>query len=379
MDLIFHEKEPHYRAFAQIDLSAVKENFDSLSAALPRACKKLAVVKANAYGHGAVEVARLLEKKADYFGVACLEEAMELREAGIQTPILILSYTAPDFYQTLIQNDITATIYNFEEAVLLSEAAEKLGKKAKVHIAVDTGMGRIGFCPNTKSAEEICKISELGALCLEGIFSHFATADETDKTEALAQKARFDAFLEALSALGIHFPIRHISASAAAMELDAKYDMCRLGIALYGMYPSDEVEKKIPLKPAMEVMSRVVHIKTVPAGTKIGYGHIYTAPCEKKIATISIGYADGFNRSLTEKGYVLIHGKKAPLVGKVCMDLIMVDASAIPEVQVGDLVTVLGKNGDLEITAETLGALCHSFCYEVVCTFMPRVRRIYKR
>lgn len=377
--MIFHEKEPHYRAFAQIDLSAVAFNFDSLSAALPRACKKLAVVKANAYGHGAVEVARLLEKKADYFGVACLEEALELREAGIQTPILILSYTAPDFYPALIANDITATIYNFKEAALLSSAANSLGKKVKVHIALDTGMGRIGFLPNCESAEEIRRISELSGLFLEGIFSHFATADELDKTEAMAQIDRFDSFLSELSSLGIEFPIRHISATAAAMELDAKYDMCRLGIALYGMYPSDEVEKKIPLKPAMEVMSRVVHVKKVPAGTKIGYGHIYTAPAEKKIATVSIGYADGFNRSLTEKGYVLIRGKKAPLVGKVCMDLIMVDASEIPDVAVDDVATVLGKSGDLQITAEELGALCHSFCYEVVCTFMPRVKRIYKR
>lgn len=377
--MIFTEKEPHFRAFAQIDLRAIEENFQALSAHLPPDHKKLCVVKANAYGHGAVEVARLLEKKADYFGVACMEEAMELREAGIKTPILILSYTAPDFYPMLLKHKITATIYDPSEAALLSEAAERAGVKAKIHIAVDTGMGRIGFCPSDQSAEAIREISRLKGIEVEGIFSHLATADEKDKTALFEQKALFDSFLAKLSELGVHFAIRHISASAAALELGALYDMCRIGIALYGMYPSEAMEKKISLKPAMEVMSRVVHVKTVPAGTKIGYGHIYTAPCEKKIATLSIGYADGFNRALTEKGYVLIHGKKAPLVGKVCMDLIMVDVSEIPNVAVGDLATVLGKNGEARITAEELGALCHSFCYEVICTFMPRVKRIYKR
>ncbi len=373
------EKTPYHRAFARIDLGAVDQNFKTLSAHLGQNTKKMAVVKANAYGHGAVEISRLLEKGADYFGVACIEEALELRRAGITKPILILSYTAPDFYKVLIENEITATIYRLSEAKALSLAAERMGKIAKIHIALDTGMARIGFCPSEKSAEAIREISLLPNLFLEGIFSHFATADEEDKTAALAQKAIFDSFLEKIDSFGIKIPIKHISNSAGAMELDAKYDLCRLGIALYGLYPSDEVKKEIPLRPAMEVISHVIHVKTVPAGTKIGYGQIYTAPCEKKIATVSIGYADGFNRALTGKGYVLIRGKKAPLVGKVCMDQIMVDVSEIDEIEIGDVATVLGKNGTLEITAEEFGSLCGSFSYEVICTFMPRVERVYKK
>ncbi len=371
--------EPFYsRTFAKIDLTAIVRNFDTLAEGLGGDVKKMAVVKANGYGHGSVPVARVLECRADYFGVACLDEALTLREAGIRKPILILSYTAPFLYDTLIENHITATLYSLEEAELLAQRGLALGKRAKVHAAVDTGMGRIGVTPDEAGADIIEKMAKLEGLHLEGLFSHYACADHFDKTSANEQTRLFDAFLEKLDTRGVKPPICHICNSAGSMELSKHYDMCRFGISLYGMYPSDEVDKsQKTLLPAMEVVSHVICVKTVEAGTKIGYGHQYTAPAARRIATVSIGYADGFRRCLTEGGYVLIRGKKAPLTGRVCMDQIMVDVTDIPDTVVGDHAVILGKSGEAEISAETLGSLCHSFHYEVVCGFLPRVKRLY--
>ncbi|MBE7024483.1 MAG: alanine racemase [Ruminococcaceae bacterium] len=368
----------YYRAFAKIDLDAIAHNLRELQSCLSRGVKTMAVVKADGYGHGSVQVARHLEENVDYFAVAGLDEAVILREGGIQKPILVLSYTSPFHYDTLLSQDITATLYNPEEAKALSDAALKKGKKAKIHVAVDTGMGRIGFTPSPESADTVQAISCLPGIMLEGLFSHYACADCADKADALCQTSLFDSFIALLEERNVHIPLKHICNSAGTMDFTKQYDMCRLGIALYGLYPSDEMDTdRIVLRPAMEVVCHVVHIKTVPGGFKIGYGHIYTAPRERKIATLSIGYADGYNRCLTDAGYVLINGKKASVVGKVCMDQIMVDITDIPDVSVGDHAIVLGENEGACISAETLGSLCHSFNYEVVCNFMPRVHRIY--
>ena len=366
------------RSFARIDLSNLEYNFDLLSSFIPAGTKKMAVVKADAYGHGAVPVAKTLHEKADYFGVACIEEALDLRQGGIKKPILILSYTHPSQFEDLIREDLTATVYSFADGKMLGDKAQAMGKKAKVHFAVDTGMGRIGFIPGKEAVEEIASLSRHPGLCAEGIFSHYALADAPTPEVSQKQREAFDGFLKDLSEKGVNFAIRHISNSAGTMYLDSAYDMCRFGIAMYGLHPSDErLPDSFDLRPAMEVVSHVVHTKTVPAGTPIGYGHIYTTPSEKRIATVSIGYADGFNRNLTGKGEVLIRGKRAKLVGKVCMDQIMVDITDIPEVEVADEAVVLGRSGEEEITAEYLGSLSDSFHYEVICTYLPRVGRIY--
>jgi len=375
------EEEKKYRCFARIDLNAIRKNFMQLKSRLQPGVRALAVVKADAYGHGSVPVASYLEKDADYFGVATLEEALALRQGGIQKPILILSYTTPYRYRDLIENEITATIFSLEEAGELARVAEEVGKKAKIHLAVDTGMGRIGVSPTKEGADLARAIFSLPWLEMEGVFSHYACADCRDLSDAEEQTKAFDFFLGLLEERGVRVALRHICNSAGSMTFSKQYDMCRLGIAMYGLYPSEEVEPlSSPLIPAMEVVSHVIHVKEVPAGFSIGYGHTYTAPEKRRIATVCVGYADGFNRCLSGGvGYVLIRGKKAPVVGRVCMDQIMVDVSDLDEVSVGDEATVLGENEGAYLSAEELGALCHSFNYEVVCNFMPRVKRIYYR
>lgn len=373
-----HIFNAYHRCFAKVDLDALDHNMTQLQSCMAPGVKTCAVVKANAYGHGSVRLALHLEPRVDYFAVAALEEALELRDGGVKKPILILSYTSPWCYKTMVEHDITATVYNEDEAVKLSETALALGKKAKLHVVVDTGMGRIGFEPTETAADTIARMSKLPGIDLEGLFSHYACADCFDKADKNRQTELFAAFVDMLGKRGVNIPIKHICNSAGTMEPDKQYDMCRLGIAMYGLYPSEEMSREqVRLKPVMEVVSHVVHVKTVPAGAQIGYGHIYTAPCERKIATVSIGYADGYNRCLTNVGYVLIKGKKAPVVGKVCMDQIMVDITDIDDVKVGDHAVILGKSEGAEITAEALGEMSHSFNYEVVCNYMPRVKRVY--
>ena len=373
-----HKYHDYHRSFACIDLDAIKSNFDSLKSRVPSSVKTMAVVKANAYGHGATRVAKALEKKADYFAVAVIEEAIELRDGGIKNPILILSYTSPYQFEALINNELIPSVYRYEDAEMLSQEACRLGKTAVIHIAVDTGMSRIGFKDSEKSADTVKKISELPNIRIEGIFSHFACADAEDKACALDQKKRFDNFIAMLEERGLTIPVKHICNSASIIDFDFSYDMVRMGISLYGLYPSDEVKKdSVSLTPAMEVVSHIIHIKEIEAGTGVGYGHIYIAPEKRKIATVCIGYADGFNRAFSNKGYVLINGKKAPITGKVCMDQIMVDITDIKDAKIGDHVIIMGSSNGETITAEQLGQMCESFNYEVVCTFMPRVMRLY--
>ncbi|MBE6772239.1 MAG: alanine racemase [Ruminococcaceae bacterium] len=373
-----HNSFEYHRSFACIDLTAIKENFDALKSLVTPETKVMAVMKADAYGHGAVRVAKTLESKADYFAVADIEEALELRENGIENPVLILSYTSLYQYEILINNNLIPTIYSLEDASRLSAVAVKLGKKCVVHIAVDTGMNRVGFVDSPESADIIEKISCLPNIEVEGIFTHFACADSKDKTSALTQKERFDTFIRLLESKGVDIPLKHCCNSAATIDFDSHYNMVRIGISLYGLYPSDEVmEERVALKPAMEVISHIIHIKDVEAGVGIGYGHTYVTSEKRKIATVCIGYADGFSRAFSNKGYVLIRGKKAPVIGRVCMDQIMVDITDIDGVNVGDYVVIMGENGSETITAEQLGEMCGSFNYEIICTFMPRVVRMY--
>ena len=368
----------YYRTFAKIDLQAIIENFDALKARTNPETLSCSVVKADGYGHGSVRVAKVLEERTDYFAVAALEEAIVLREAGIKKPILILGYTHPSQFELLFDYDIIPVIYHVDDAEKLSDIAVKRGNKKKIHTAVDTGMGRIGFRPDEEGAEEVKKIFELEGIELEGIFSHYAKADYTDKTSANLQTEKFDHFLALLSERGVEIPIKHICNSAGTIEFERHYNMARYGISLYGMYPSDEVDKsRVKLKPAMSVFSHVVHVKWIEPGDGVGYGQIYVADEKRKIATVAVGYADGYNRCMTGKGWVLINGKKAPIRGKICMDQIMVDVTDIYDVEVGDIAVLVGRYGDEEISAELFGELTHSFDYEVVCTFMPRVKRFY--
>lgn len=372
------DKLHYYRSYARINLSSIRHNFDQLRALLADETKTMAVVKADAYGHGSVEVAKTLEGRADYFAVADIAEAVELRENGISAPILILSYTSPYQYEELINLDLTATVYSFDDAKKISDTAVRLGKTAKIHIAVDTGMSRVGFKDSEESADTVKQISELNNIFVEGLFSHFACADCEDKSSAYAQKERFDKFILMLEERNIDIPVKHFCNSAAAIDLDCHYDMVRLGISIYGLFPSDEIHRKdLDLRPAMEIVSHIIHIKEIDEGTPVGYGHTYIAPSKRKVATVCIGYADGYQRAFSNKGVVLIRGRRAPIIGRVCMDQIMIDITGIDGVNVGDYVVIMGRNGDEVLSAEELGELAGSFNYEIICTFMPRVIRTY--
>lgn len=369
---------PYCRTFAKINLKAIEKNFENMKVLLKDDTKICCVVKTDAYGHGSVEVAKLLENKCDYFAVACVQEGVILRESGIKKPILILSYSSQNEYETVIEYSLTPTIYNEEEAVLLSNIAKEKNTICPIHIAVDTGMGRIGFFVNEESADCVKRISEMPNIYVEGLFSHYAKADYKNKESANEQTALFDKFIKMLEDRDVTIPLKHICNSAAVIDLDKHYDMVRFGIALYGLYPSDEVKKeKVKLYPAMEVFSHIIHIKDVEKGSGIGYGHEYVTPKKEKIATVAIGYGDGFKRSLSNKGFVLINGKKAPIRGKVCMDQIMVDISGIDGVKVGDVAVIMGKSQNEYIGADDIGSLSHSFGYEILCTLMPRVTRRY--
>lgn len=366
----------YYRCYKEIDLDTIEKNFDALKSLTKEGVKAMAVVKADAYGHGAVQVAEKLKDKADFFAVATAREGVELRENGIENPILVLSYCAPAEYDLLLRYGITPTISSAQDARILGGKAVGLGINCKIHIAVDTGMSRIGVCDNENGITQVKEIAKMRGLTIEGIFSHFAKADYEDKTSADRQTKRFEDFVNKLEAEGVSIPIKHICNSAGLIEFDVQhYDMVRMGIALYGMYPSEEVQKaKVKLTPAMKVVAHVIHIKDIDEGTPVGYGESYVATEKKRIATVSIGYADGYNRSFSGTGYLMICGKKAPVLGRVCMDLVVVDVSDIPEVKIGMPATILGDG----ISAEDLGRMCGSFNYEVVCNFAKRVTAVYK-
>ncbi len=372
----------YLRCYAEISLPAIGHNMAEVRKRISPEVKLLAVIKADAYGHGAVEVGKYLEDKADYFAVATLEEAEELRESGIRLPILILGYTSPSQYPRLVAGDITQTIYSLHTAELLDEQARRQGKRARIHLALDTGMTRIGFQVNEKDAREAAAIAGLPNLLLEGMFTHFACADQADKTYCMDQLSKYHRMIRSLEEKGVQIPLKHVCNSAGIMEFDDyRYDMVRSGIVTYGLYPSQEVQKdRLPLHPALSWKSHVIHVKEVEAGLGVSYGATYiTQRPDTRIATISAGYADGYPRALSSRGRVLIRGEYAPILGRICMDQFMVDVSHIPQVQVEDPVTLVGQEGKHSISIEEIADPAGSFNYEMACHISKRVHRVYLR
>ena len=374
--------ESYQRVWAEVDLDAIWENMVHMKENIAENTKILAVIKTDGYGHGGVPIAKMLEQLDFMFGYAAAtyEEAHVLREAGVKKPILILGYTFPYCYEELIREEIRPAVYRRDTVEELAAAAAKVGQKAKVHIKVDTGMGRIGITPDEEGLEFVRFLIEHPELEVEGIFTHFAKSDETDKTSANHQLELFQNFIDKIQTeLGITIPVKHCSNSAAILEMpQANMDMVRAGITTYGLYPSEEVSKDIvPLRAAMSLYSHIVYCKTIHAGQSVSYGGLFTATKDTRVATIPVGYGDGYPRSLSGKGYVLIRGKKAPILGRVCMDQFMVDISEIPEAMEGDKVTLLGMDGTERITAEELGELSGRFNYEFVCDLGKRIPRVY--
>ncbi len=362
--------------YAKIDLSAIRDNFHAIreKAGAP----VLAVVKADAYGHGAVPVAQMLEKDCAFFGVATVAEALELRHAGIEKPILLLGHVPVRYYDVVVKEQLRPAISCYEQAQALSVEAVRQGKTAPFHFAVDTGMSRIGFQATEESADICAKIAKLPGVYAEGLFSHFATADTQDLTRTQKQAALFDAFDKMLKNRGVEIPLRHLDNSAGIMNFGCHYDMVRAGIVLYGLYPSEAVDKALlPLKPAMSWHTEVSYVKVLEPGREISYGATYVTDKPTVVATIPVGYADGYRRSLSGRFYVLIRGKRAPILGRICMDQFMVDVTDIPGVQVGTGVVLMGADGDEVICAEALAAAAGSFHYEQVCDLSCRVARVY--
>jgi len=372
--------EKYLRTYAKIDLNAVLHNINEIKKRIGLSVKIMAIIKANGYGHGATALGDFLENEVDYYGVATIEEAMELREYGIKLPILILGYTSPSQYLKLVENNITQTVYTVEMSEEMSKAGAICGKKAKIHIALDTGMTRIGFQADEKGILEIEEISKLSNLMIEGLFTHFACADESDKSYSNLQIDRYDNFVRLLEEKGIHIPIKHMCNSAGIMEFDHHhFDMVRAGIITYGLYPSQDVNKNaVKLKPALEWKTHVINVKTVDAGYGVSYGITYITENKTKIATLSIGYADGYPRALSSKARVLIHGEYAPIIGRICMDQMMIDVTHIYNVDIEDEVTLVGKDGNNIISIEELSDIAGSFNYEFACGIGNRVSRIYK-
>lgn len=371
------------RVYTEIDLDAVLYNFESMRKNMKEGTQMIAVIKADAYGHGAVPIAHLMEER-DYiwgFATATAEEAMQLRKAGIRKPILILGYVFEEYDDVLIREDIRPTVFKKETAYRLSRKAKALGRVLPIHLAVDTGMTRIGFADTKDSAEIIKEISMFPGITIEGLFTHFARADERDKTFAEKQLERYMAFADQLKELGIQIPIHHCSNSAGIIDLpQANLDVVRAGITIYGIYPSQEVKKEcVPLKPVMKLKSHIAYIKDVEEGVEISYGGTFTTKRKSRIATIPVGYADGYPRSLSGKGSVLIRGQRAPITGRICMDQFMVDVTDLKDVSELDEVTLLGEDGEAILPVEELSALSGRFPYEFVCNISQRVPRIYKK
>lgn len=369
------------RAYAVINLDNIRKNVINIKNNIDTNSKIIAVVKTDGYGHGALRIAKELDQmeEVDFFAVATIEEAMDLKDNGVKTDILILGYCFPTGYETIVNNDIRSTVFDYETAKELSDIAVKNNTKAQIHIKVDTGMSRIGLIPNEDGIELVKKIYKLPGINIEGMFTHFARADERDKTYINNQFNIFTAFNQKLKAVGINIPILHCSNSAAIVDSPfANLNMVRAGIILYGLWPSNEVQKdNIKLYPAMELKSTVVYVKTIDKDTQISYGGTYCAKDRMTIATVSIGYGDGYPRCLSNKGYVLIRGQKAPILGRVCMDQLMVDVSHIEGVVRGDTVTLVGIDGENSISMEEFSALANTINYESVCDIGKRVPRLY--
>ena len=368
----------YFRTQARIDLDAVEYNCSNVRAKLPDDCKLLGVIKADAYGHGAVELAHLLDKKCDFFGVACIEEAVELKKAGVKAPVLILGYVDSNVYDLVVKYDVRIPIFSMESAVALSDEAVRQGKTVPFHFCIDTGMSRIGFQVNEQSADMCKEITLLPNIEAEGLFSHFATADEADLTKAKAQREKYKAFVKMLEDRGVNIPVKHLNNSAGIMNFDEYFDMCRMGIILYGLYPSEEVDKSLlDIKPVMSWLTHITHIKTLEPGREISYGGTYKTTEPRVIATIPVGYADGYPRCLSNKGRVIINGQYANIVGRVCMDQFMVDVTDVDGAELDSTVTLVGKDGDAELSMEEVSNSAYSFNYELPCRVARRVPRTY--
>ena len=370
----------HDRVYARIDLGAVRENFQNMKANLAEGVQMIAVVKTDGYGHGAVRIARMAEPW-DYiwgFAVATAEEGLELREAGITKPILILGFTFPDDYDTIVRHSMRPAVFKLSMAQQLDEAARRAGVTAPVHLAVDTGMTRIGLRVTETCADEAAAIAALPNLKIEGMFTLFARADEADKTSAHAQYARYLEFVRMLEARGVEIPIKHAANSACIAELPQfQLDAVRAEITIYGIYPSEEVDRsRLSLRPVMSLISHIAFIKEVPAGVPVSYGDTFVTGRPTRVATIPVGYGDGYPRLLSNKGQVLIRGKRAPIIGRVCMDQFMVDVTDI-EAEEFDKVTLLGSDGEESITVDELGRLSGRFPYELTCDINRRVPRVF--
>ena len=369
------------RIKAVVSLDAVAHNFGEMKKNIAKGTKIIAVIKADGYGHGAEAIARLVHGYSYIWGfaVATAEEALQLRAFGVTKPILILGIVFEEYFSDMVEQEIRLTVSEYSMAEQLSEEAVRQEKTVHIHIGLDTGMSRIGFADTEESVQEIKKITELPNVEVEGLFTHFARADETDISSAEKQLERYVDFERLLYKNGIRIPMKHCSNSAGIIRMPkANMDAVRAGITIYGIYPSTEVERDIvKLLPVMELKSHVSYVKELKAGTSVSYGGTFTAQKNMKVATIPAGYADGYPRSLSNKGWVLIHGKKAPVIGRICMDQFMVDVTEIPEVQTGDEVTLAGKDGDEVLSLETLGDLSGRFSYEFACDIGKRVPRIY--
>ena len=369
------------RVYAKIDLDAVAWNMEQMKKNLKEGTEMVAVIKTDGYGHGAVQVASMLESY-DYvwgYAVATLDEAVVLRAAEIQKPILVLGCIFPDQYWEMLKYEIRMNVYTKEMAEAISALAVEKGEQAYVHIKLDTGMARLGFSAEESSIEEIKEIAELPNLVLEGVFTHFAKADEEDKTFTMMQLEKFEWMTQRLEEEGVTFPYVHASNSAGIIDVRrADYNLVRAGIAIYGLYPSEEVDKeKVQLKPALSLKSHIAFVKDIPAGTPVSFGGDFVSEHQMRIATIPIGYGDGYPRSLSDTGYVLIRGKKAPIIGRICMDQFMVDVSDIPEVKFGDKVTLIGRDQEEYLPVEKLSELSGRFNYEFVCDLGKRIPRVY--
>ena len=371
---------PYSRVYATVNLDAVASNMRSMRDNLPASTLIMGSVKADGYGHGSVPVAKTIEPYVFGYAVATIDEGIILRRHGINKTILILGVTHESRYEDLLRYDIRTAMFQYEKAKKLSDLALKQGKKAVVHLALDTGMSRIGMKADREHAKEAAAIAALEGIEVEGLFTHFARADETDKSAYEEQYRRYKEFLGYLEELGVKIPIRHCSNSAGIIEsLESNHmDMVRAGIAIYGMYPSDEVDhNSVKLTPAMEIKSCITYIKEIEAGTAVSYGGTFVADHTMKVATIPVGYGDGYVRSLSGKGDVLIHGKRAAILGRICMDQFMVDVTDIPDVQEDDDVTLLGSDGAECITMEELAEKSGGFHYEMICDIGKRIPRVY--
>lgn len=373
------------RGYAQIDLDAIIHNMKEMQKHTSGwGTRFIGVVKADGYGHGSVPIAHALEPLDLMYGfaVATAEEAYILRQAGITKPILVLGYTFPYSYEMLAEEHISTAVFRYDSLPELSEAAGRCGEPIHVHIKVDTGMGRIGITPDEEGLKFVEQLMNTENVMIEGIFTHFAKADEKDNSHAKGQAAKFDSFVRMIEEkLGLKIPVVHCSNSAGALnnvlENADMAGIARVGITMYGLYPSEEVDWKADIRPALSLYSHIVYIKTIHAGQSVSYGGTFTADKDTRVATVPLGYADGYPRSLSGKGYVLIHGKKAPVLGRVCMDQFMVDVSHIPEAKEDDRVTLLGYDGEEHISAELLGGLSGRFNYELVCDLDKRIPRVY--